>query len=82
MKFLAVSNNRADPTEHLAAEGARMAELIANGTVEQAFVKTDYSGAVLIAEADDVASLQEALGTLPLVANGLTSFTFTEITAL
>lgn len=77
MKFLAVSQNMGDPSPHLAAEGARMAELVLDKTVEQVFLKTDYSGAVLIASATDAG----ALDTLPLVVNGPTSFTITEIVA-
>jgi len=81
MKFLAVSQNMGDPSPHLAAEGARMAELVLDKTVEQVFLKTDYSGAVLIASATDAGALGTALDTLPLVVNGPTSFTITEIVA-
>jgi hypothetical protein len=79
MKFLAVSQNTKDPTQFLAAEGARMAELTGAGTVEQVFLKADYSGAVLIAHAADATALADLLSTLPLVINGITSFALTEI---
>lgn len=79
---MAISNNRADPSAHLADEGARMVELLSSGIVEQAFVKADYSGAVLVAEAPDAATLQEALDTLPLAVNGVTTFTLTEIVGI
>jgi len=36
MKLLAVSQNRADPSAHLAGEAARMAEHISAGIVQQA----------------------------------------------
>lgn len=81
MKFLAVSQNTSDPSAHVAAEGARMAELAAAGIVEQIFFKADYSGAVLIAEAIDAESLRGDLDTLPLVINGVTSFSITELVA-
>jgi muconolactone delta-isomerase len=79
MKFLAVSQNTSDPSAHVAAEGARMAELAAAGTIEQVYLKADYSGAVLLADADDAKTLRAALDTLPLVINGVTSFAITEI---
>lgn len=81
MKFLAVSQNTSDPSAHVAAEGARMAELAAAGVVDQMFLKADYSGAVLIAEAADSESLRSELDTLPLVVNGVTTFSITELVA-
>ena len=79
MKFLAVSQNRGDPTALLAAEGERMAGLVANGVVLQLYLKTDYSGAVLILEAPDPEQAGRELATLPLVRAGLTQFTITAI---
>jgi len=81
MKFLAESHNTSDPSAHVAAEGARMAQLAAAGTVEQVFLKADYSGAVLIAESADADALRGELDTLPLVVNGVTTFSITELIA-
>ena len=79
MKFLAVSQNRGDPTALLAAESQRMADLVTRGTVEHVYLKADYSGAVLIVEAADPQQAEAELATLPLVIAGLTSFTVTAI---
>jgi hypothetical protein len=79
MKFLAVSQNRGDPTPLLAAEAQQMADLVARGVVEHVYLKTDYSGAVLILEAADVQRAEAELATLPLVIAHLTAFTVTEI---
>ena len=47
MMVLAVSHNTGDPTPHLQAEAARMAELQQAGLVELMLLKADWSGAVL-----------------------------------
>lgn len=82
MKFLAVSNNTGDPTSLLEQETAHMAELAAAGVVEQMFLKADFSGVVLIVEAVDGDTAARQLSELPLVRNGITAFTLTELTAL
>jgi hypothetical protein len=80
MFFLAESHNTGDPTPYLQAEGARVRELQQAGIVETVFLKADRSGAVLLLRAADVAAARDALGSLPLVANGITSFgEFTEV---
>ena len=79
MKFLAVSQNCGDPTPVLAAEGQQMASLVAAGVVEHVYLKTDYSGAVLILEVRDAQQADAELGTLPMVMGGLTNFTVTAI---
>jgi hypothetical protein len=48
MMVLAVSHNTGDPTPHLQAEAARMAELQQAGLVELMLLKADWSGAVLL----------------------------------
>jgi hypothetical protein len=48
MKFLAISTNLADPTPHIPAEIARTTELMEAGVLEQALLKADRSGAVLV----------------------------------
>jgi hypothetical protein len=45
MMVLAVSHNTGDPTPHLQAESARMAELQQAGLVELMLLKADWSGA-------------------------------------
>lgn len=79
MKFLAVSQNLGDPTPWLAAESAQMAQLVQRGVVHQMYVKTDYSGAVLIMDAVDEPEATKALATLPLVNAQLTRFALTAI---
>jgi hypothetical protein len=80
MFFLAESHNTGDPTPYLQAEGARVNELQQAGIVETVFLKADRSGAIVLLRATDVAAARDALGSLPLVANGITSFgEFTEV---
>jgi hypothetical protein len=80
MFFLAESHNTGDSTPYLQAEGARMHELQQAGIVETVFLKADRSGAIVLLRADDAAAARDALGSLPLVANGITSFgEFTEV---
>ncbi len=76
--ILAVSQNTGDPTPHLPAEGARMAELVRSGLVQQVFLKADRSGAVLLADGD-LDEVREAVDSLPLVREGVTSFELTEL---
>lgn len=42
-------------------------------------LKADWSGAVLLLRAADLAAAREAVGSLPLVANRITSFELTEV---
>ena len=79
MMFLAVSQNVGDPAPYLAAEDARMQELQQAGVVEQMLLKADWSGAVLLLRAADHAAAREAVGSLPLVTNGITRFELTEV---
>ena len=79
MKFLAISQNSGDPSQLLAAEGERMATLVADGVVVQFYLKADYSGAVLILESPDPAQAERDLATLPIVKAGLTEFSITAI---
>ena len=79
MMVLAVSHNTGDPTPYLQAEAARMAELQQAGLVELMLLKADWSGVVLLLRAADLAAARAAVGSLPLVANGITSFELTEV---
>jgi hypothetical protein len=53
VKFLAISTNLADPTPHIPAEIARTTELMEAGVLEQALLKADRSGAVLVLDVPD-----------------------------
>lgn len=79
MMVLAVSRNSSDPTAHLQAETARMAELQQAGLVELMLLKADWSGAVLLLRTSDLAAAREAVDSLPLVIHGITSFELTEV---
>ena len=80
MKFLAVSQNQGDPTPWLAAEAAQMAQLVQRGVVHDVYLKTDFSGAVLILDVADQPDAEKELATLPLVNAQLTRFALTAIT--
>ena len=56
-----------------------MAELQQAGLVELMLLKADWSGAMLLLRAADLAAAREAVGSLPLVANGITSVELTEV---
>jgi hypothetical protein len=79
MKFLAVSANTKDVSPFLAAEVRRVNELRAAGTITGAWVKADFSGAVLVLECADAAEASAVLNTLPSVANDATGIVLTEI---
>jgi hypothetical protein len=79
MMVLAVSHNTGDPTPHLQAEATRMAELQQAGLVELMLLKADWSGAVLLLRTGDLAAARQAVGSLPLVTNGITSFELAEV---
>jgi hypothetical protein len=77
--FLGISTNTGDPRPFVAAESARMAELQAAGVITQVLLKADWSGAVVLLATDDAAAARHALDSLPMVANGITSFEVTEV---
>ena len=74
-----MSHNTGDPTPHLQAEAARTAEFQQAGLVELTLLKTDWSGAVLLLNAGSLVSARQAVDSLPLVVNGVTSFELTEV---
>ena len=74
MFFLAESHNTGDSTPYLQAEGERISELQQSGIVETVLLKADRSGAIILLRAADAAAARDALSSLPLVANGITSF--------
>jgi len=79
MKYLAVSTNTKDVSPFIEAEGQRVAELRAAGTVTDIWLKSDFSGAVLLLECADQAEATAALNTMPIVMNDATTFVLTEI---
>jgi hypothetical protein len=79
MMVLAVSRNTGDPSPHLHAEATRMAELRQAGLVELMLLKADWSGAVLLLRAKDLPAARDAVDSLPLVTNGITTFELTEV---
>lgn len=74
MFFLAESHNTGDSTPYLQAEGERISELQQAGIVETVLLNADRSGAIILLRAADAAAARDALSSLPLVANGITSF--------
>jgi hypothetical protein len=82
MMFLAESHNTGDPTPYLQAETARMGELQQSGIVGMVLLKADQSGVIVLLHAADLAAARDAVGSLPLVANGITSFELTEVIAV
>ena len=79
MKYLAVSTNTKDVTPFLEAEIKRVAELQAAGTVTGIWLKSDFSGAVLMLECADETEAAATLNTLPIAVNDATTFVLTEI---
>jgi hypothetical protein len=55
-----------------------MAELQQAGLVEPILLKADWSGPVPLLRVSDLAGAREAVDSLPLVTNGITSFELTE----
>ncbi len=79
MKFLAVSTNSGDPRPFVAQESIRVQELVRAGSVQQFYLKADWSGSAMILHADNPSAARSALDTLPLVVHGITTFDLTEI---
>jgi muconolactone delta-isomerase len=64
---------------HRDAELARVMQLHEHGVIEQLFTKADATGAHLIMRADDRATLDAAIASLPFVHLGLMTFEVEEI---
>ena len=79
MKYLAVSTNTKDVSSFLEAEGKRIAELHAAGTLTDIWLKSDFSGAVLMLECADEKEAIAALNTLPIAMNNASTFVVTEL---
>jgi muconolactone delta-isomerase len=63
----------------LAAETARVQELIADGTAEQAYVRADHTGAYLVINTRDLTAAEQAMQTLPMTKAGFLDFTYVEL---
>jgi hypothetical protein len=81
MRFLvyAAVQPGSDAMPLLPAETARVQELIAAGTAEQAYVRADHTGAYLVLNTPDLAAAKEVMQTLPMAQAGLLEFTFVEL---
>ena len=82
MKFLAVSTNKKDVSQFVAAGFQRIDELRAADTITGGWVRADFSGAVLVLECADAAEATAALATLPTVINDATSIVLIEVVDL
>lgn len=82
MKFLAVSTNTRDVSDFAAAELKRVNELRTAGTITGGWLKSDYSGAVLILECADEDEATAALNTLPIAINKAATVALTPIVDL
>jgi hypothetical protein len=58
-----------------------MAELQQAGPVELMLLKADWSGVILLLRAGDLTAAREAVTSLPLAVNGITTFELTEVVA-
>lgn len=81
MKFLASNRMKQVPTEEVMAlfpaEQARIAELMAQGVLENLYVAADFSKAWLVLESESLEMAQQSVESLPLH-----KFLQVEITAL
>lgn len=79
MKILAIEQELPGITAeqyqpHLEAEAMRAWELYQSGIVREMYFREDRTTAVLVLECASVVEAKEALGTLPLVQEGLIAF--------
>jgi hypothetical protein len=80
MQFIAISRRRTEafPPEAfealLEAEGLRVRELYAAGTLRAIWGRTDIPGAAMQLEAEDAAAAQAALDSLPIAQRGMLEF--------
>jgi muconolactone delta-isomerase len=81
MRFLVHAAVRpgADAMPLLPAETARVQELIADGTAEQAYVRADHTGAYLVINTPDVAAAEEVMQSLPMAKAGFLDFSYVEL---
>jgi muconolactone delta-isomerase len=79
MKILAIEKEvpgiRDEQIEpHLKSEAGKAWELYQNGIIRELYFRADWDGAVLVLECSNAEEAKEALGSLPLVKNGLIAF--------
>ena len=82
MMYLVSSTNIGDIAPLVAAETERVNELRAAGIIRSGWLKSDFSGAVLLLECASEAEAAAAMNTLPMVINGATTFTLAEVVDL
>ena len=77
MQFLVLARRRTEAfaaheiDAYLDPEAERVRELYAEGTARQIWSREDEPGAVLLLEAPDLPSVQQIVGSLPLVARNM-----------
>jgi hypothetical protein len=81
MTYLAISTNLGDPSPFVAAEGARTAELVRSGVVEHVWLKSDWSGAVMVLSSATEDEARAAMDSLPISQAGLTRWALTPVVA-
>ncbi|MBI5294158.1 MAG: superoxide dismutase [Chloroflexi bacterium] len=79
MKIIALEHELPGATaegfqQYARAEAARAWELHQQGIIRELYFRTDRDEAVLVLECEDVTAAQQALDSLPLVAQGLIRF--------
>jgi hypothetical protein len=81
MRFLVHAAVRpgTDAMPLLPAETARVQELIADRTAEQAYVRADHTGAYLVINTPDLTTAEEVMQTLPMAKAGFLEFTYVEL---
>ncbi|OFV82993.1 MAG: superoxide dismutase [Acidobacteria bacterium RBG_13_68_16] len=67
-----VTDERFEP--HLRAEARRAWELHQHGVIRELYFRADQDAAVLVLECGSLAEAERALGSLPLVREGLIAF--------
>lgn len=83
MKVLAIGRLKAkDVAPHIPAERKRVAELRAEGFLEEVFLRADATGPVLLLNDTTAADAHERLKTLPFVEEDLVAFDYIELTGL
>lgn len=87
MQFISISRRRTETFAPeafealLGAEGLRVRELYAEGTVRSIWGRDDVPGAVMLLEAVDEAAARGALDSLPLAQRGMLEIELTPLRA-
>jgi hypothetical protein len=82
MKYLAVSTNTKDVSPFITAEIERVDELRAAGKITDGWLKSDFSGAILVLECAAEGEATAVLNTMPIVLNDATTFVLTAMVDL